>query len=81
MQCHRFLIVIHSGPGGQYSVTWSGNGNWVGGKGWKPGAARVITYSGTYSPNGNSYLSIYGWTTNPLVECKLPLHFYLKSQY
>ncbi len=26
--------------GGQYSVTWSGNGNWVGGKGWNPGAAR-----------------------------------------
>ncbi len=29
---------------------------------------RVITYSGTYSPNGNSYLSVYGWTTNPLIE-------------
>lgn len=26
--------------GGQYSVTWSGNGNWVGGKGWNPGTAR-----------------------------------------
>ena len=26
--------------GGQYSVSWSGNGNWVGGKGWKPGSAR-----------------------------------------
>ena len=23
--------------GGQYSATWSGNGNWVGGKGWNPG--------------------------------------------
>lgn len=28
--------------GGQYSVTWSGNGNWVGGKGWKPGSARLV---------------------------------------
>ncbi|KAG8931411.1 hypothetical protein FRC01_001358 [Tulasnella sp. 417] len=58
-----------NGAGGSYSVTWSGNaGNWVGGKGWNPGAARAITYSGTYSPNGNSYLSVYGWTTSPLIE-------------
>jgi endo-1,4-beta-xylanase len=26
--------------GGEYSVTWSGSGNFVGGKGWNPGAAR-----------------------------------------
>ncbi len=30
--------------------------------------SRVITYSGSYSPNGNSYLSVYGWTTSPLIE-------------
>lgn len=29
---------------------------------------RVINYSGTYQPNGNSYLSIYGWTRSPLIE-------------
>lgn len=28
----------------------------------------AITFTGTYAPNGNSYLSVYGWTTNPLVE-------------
>ncbi|KAJ9133878.1 Endo-1,4-beta-xylanase [Pleurostoma richardsiae] len=62
-------VTYTNGPGGQYSVQWSGNqGNFVGGKGWNPGSARTITYSGTYSPNGNSYLSVYGWTTNPLIE-------------
>lgn len=29
--------------GGQYSATWSGNGNWVGGKGWMPGTDRYET--------------------------------------
>ncbi|KAK0619615.1 glycosyl hydrolases family 11-domain-containing protein [Immersiella caudata] len=54
--------------GGQYSATWSGNGNWVGGKGWNPGTARTIGYTADYRPNGNSYLAVYGWTRNPLVE-------------
>lgn len=26
--------------GGEYSVTWSGSGNFVGGKGWNPGSAQ-----------------------------------------
>lgn len=61
-------VTYTNGAAGQYSVSWSGNGNFVGGKGWNPGGSRVINYSGTYRPNGNSYLAVYGWTTNPLIE-------------
>ncbi|KKY38893.1 putative endo-beta-xylanase 2 precursor [Diaporthe ampelina] len=47
-------VTYTNGAGGQYS--------------WNPGSARQISYSGTYSPNGNSYLAVYGWTRNPLIE-------------
>ncbi|KAF7980057.1 hypothetical protein HWV62_39832 [Athelia sp. TMB] len=61
-------VTYTNGPGGEYSVTWSGSGNFVGGKGWNPGSAQAISFSGSYNPDGNSYLSVYGWTTDPLIE-------------
>ena len=62
-------VTYTNGEGGRYSAEWSGSaGNWVGGKGWSVGTDRAISYSGTYAPNGNSYLAVYGWTTSPLVE-------------
>ncbi|KAI0410051.1 Xyn11A, glycoside hydrolase family 11 protein [Xylaria palmicola] len=54
--------------GGTYHVDWKDTGNWVGGKGWSQGYARNINFGGDYNPLGNSYLAVYGWTQNPLVE-------------
>ncbi|MDY7089870.1 MAG: glycoside hydrolase family 11 protein [Actinomycetota bacterium] len=62
-------VTMTLGQGGNYSVNiQGGTNNWVGGKGWNPGARRVVNYSGTWSTQGNGYLALYGWTRNPLVE-------------
>jgi len=61
-------VTMTLGAGGNYSVRMSGINNWVGGKGWKPGSSHSVNYSGTFTPNGNGYLALYGWTTNPLIE-------------
>lgn len=61
-------VYFTNGSGGSYSVTWSGSGNWFAGKGWSPGSPRIINFSADFSPSGNAYLSVYGWSTNPLVE-------------
>jgi endo-1,4-beta-xylanase len=52
---------------GNYAITWSGVGDVVGGKGWSTGSAQSIGYNVGYATGYNN-ISIYGWTTSPLVE-------------
>ncbi|KAI1313289.1 concanavalin A-like lectin/glucanase domain-containing protein [Xylaria venustula] len=53
----------------QFSVTWSTSQDFVVGVGWQPGSSSPITYSGSFSvSSGLGSLSVYGWSTNPLVE-------------
>jgi len=57
-----------NGAAGEYSVTWENAGDFTAGKGWSTGAARDITFSASGIDLGTGYLSVYGWTTSPLVE-------------
>ena len=62
--------------GSEYALSWnSGVNDIVAGTGWNPGGTSPVTYSGTWNCNGNCYLSLYGWTTNPLVE------YYITDNY
>jgi endo-1,4-beta-xylanase len=61
-------VTMTLGAGGSYKVSMNGINNSVVGKGWKPGSSHTVNYSGSFSPNGNGYLALYGWTTNPLIE-------------
>jgi endo-1,4-beta-xylanase len=53
---------------GGYSARWSEINNWIGGKGWETGGPRRFSYSGTFEPGRNSYLALYGWMKDPLLE-------------
>lgn len=35
-------VTYTNGNAGQYSVSWNGDGNFVGGKGWSTGSARYV---------------------------------------
>lgn len=62
--------------GGAFSAQWSNIGNALFRKGKKFDETKThqqignisVNYSANYQPNGNSYLCVYGWAVDPLVE-------------
>jgi len=59
------------GSGGNYRLTYDLHpGNLVAGIGWRTGSAtrRVGYHAAAFEPGANSYLALYGWSTEPLVE-------------
>ena len=68
-------ITLNSGT--SYSTKWSGIGDFVAGVGYNPGStSRTISFSGSLSASGGKTLvSLYGWSTNPLVE------YYVQENY
>jgi len=67
------------GSGGSFSGHWSGIQNYLARRGFSYNETETHTQIGTFSttyscnyvPNsssGNSYLAVYGWTSDPLVE-------------
>ena len=57
------------GEGGDFNCQWGYNKNILFRKGKRPGSRDlVVVYDADYNPQGNSYLCVYGWFKNPLVE-------------
>ncbi|KAK4575137.1 hypothetical protein LTR86_000989 [Recurvomyces mirabilis] len=56
--------------GDKFSLNYNVNGqDFVVGIGWNPGSNAPITHSGSFGvTSGLGTLSVYGWSTNPLVE-------------
>ena len=60
-------ITLNSGN--SYSTSWSGIGDFVAGVGWNPGNTSTKSFTASLSASGGtSLVSLYGWSTNPLVE-------------
>jgi endo-1,4-beta-xylanase len=55
------------GSGSNYALSFSGVNDVVGGTGWNPGGYRTVGYN-VGAASGYNCISVYGWTTNPLIE-------------
>ena len=55
--------------GGRYTSFWEPETqNWIGGLGWQAADNKVFEYSGSFEPDGNAYLAVYGRFKSPNVD-------------
>lgn len=55
--------------GGRYTSSWDQDTfNWIGGLGWQAADNKVFQYTGSFEPEGNAYLAVYGVFKNPEVD-------------
>ena len=67
-------ITLNSGN--SYSTSWSGVGDFVAGVGWNPGTTNTVNFTSSLNASGGTTLvSLYGWSTSPLVE------YYVEENY
>jgi len=60
---------INISSGTSYTSNWSGIGDFVAGVGTNPGNTSTKSFTGSLSASGGtSLVSLYGWSTGPLVE-------------
>ncbi|KAE8444725.1 hypothetical protein EG329_014285 [Mollisiaceae sp. DMI_Dod_QoI] len=61
--------VVFTPSGNYFKVAWDTQDDFVVGLGWTTGSQNPITFSGNLGVgSGTALLSVYGWSTNPLVE-------------
>ncbi|RAH78079.1 glycosyl hydrolases family 11 protein [Aspergillus japonicus CBS 114.51] len=53
---------------GQFELGWNAKAEFLGGKGYRGGSPRSLTWAGYFTAEGDWTLAIYGWTLNPVTE-------------
>jgi len=51
-----------------FTVNYNTTKDFVVGLGWQPGDSSSVSYNGAFSSSGIGILSVYGWSTDPLIE-------------
>ncbi|KAI0020142.1 xylanase [Xylariomycetidae sp. FL0641] len=60
---------------GQFELGWTTSVEFLGGKGYYGQTPQTLTWTGSFTADGDYTLAVYGWTTDPVTE------WYVVEQY